>query len=44
MNAPSQQPPAVRTTCPNFGVGCGVLAQPDGYGGSRHLSAERRSP
>ena len=34
MNAPSPQPPAVRTTCPYCGVGCGVLAQPDGYGGA----------
>src|SRR5262245_22771721 len=33
MNAPSLQP-AVRTTCPYCGVGCGVLAQPDGYGGA----------
>jgi assimilatory nitrate reductase catalytic subunit len=24
----------VRTTCPYCGVGCGVLAQPDGYGGA----------
>jgi assimilatory nitrate reductase catalytic subunit len=34
MNAPSPQPPAVRTTCPYCGVGCGLLAQPDGYGGA----------
>jgi assimilatory nitrate reductase catalytic subunit len=34
MNAPSPQPLAVRTTCPFCGVGCGVLAQPDGYGGA----------
>jgi assimilatory nitrate reductase catalytic subunit len=34
MNAPSPQPLAVRTTCPYCGVGCGVLAQPDGYGGA----------
>ena len=32
MNAPSQHPPAVRTTCPYCGVGCGVLAKPDGLG------------
>ena len=25
-------PPAVRTTCPYCGVGCGVLAAPDGHG------------
>src|SRR4249920_690630 len=24
----------VRTTCPYCGVGCGVLAQPDGFGGA----------
>ena len=34
MNAPSQHPPAVRTTCPYCGVGCGLLAQPDGLGGA----------
>src|SRR5262249_45392715 len=34
MNAPSPHPPAVRTTCPYCGVGCGVLARPDGYGGA----------
>jgi assimilatory nitrate reductase catalytic subunit len=27
-------PPAVRTTCPYCGVGCGVLAVPDGLGGA----------
>ncbi len=27
------QPPAIRTTCPYCGVGCGVLATPDGLGG-----------
>ena len=32
MNAPSHHPPAVRTTCPYCGVGCGVLAKPDGRG------------
>jgi assimilatory nitrate reductase catalytic subunit len=26
---------AVRTTCPYCGVGCGVLASPDGHGGTR---------
>ncbi|MEA2870131.1 MAG: assimilatory nitrate reductase catalytic subunit, partial [Hyphomicrobiales bacterium] len=26
--------PAVRTTCPYCGVGCGVLAAPDGLGGA----------
>jgi assimilatory nitrate reductase catalytic subunit len=34
MNAMSPQPPTVRTTCPYCGVGCGVLAQPDGLGGA----------
>ncbi|HEX2511859.1 MAG TPA: molybdopterin-dependent oxidoreductase, partial [Xanthobacteraceae bacterium] len=34
MNAPAQHPPAVRTTCPYCGVGCGVLAKPDGHGGA----------
>ena len=34
MNAPLQHPPAVRTTCPYCGVGCGVLAKPDGRGGA----------
>ncbi len=34
MNAPAS-PPAVRTTCPYCGVGCGVLARPDGFGGAQ---------
>ncbi len=34
MNAPSQHPPSVRTTCPYCGVGCGVLAKLDGRGGA----------
>ena len=34
MNAPLQHPPAIRTTCPYCGVGCGVLAKPDGIGGA----------
>ncbi|RDV04591.1 nitrate reductase [Undibacter mobilis] len=34
MNAPAQHPPAVRTTCPYCGVGCGVLAKPDSHGGA----------
>jgi assimilatory nitrate reductase catalytic subunit len=33
MNAHAQAP-AVRTTCPYCGVGCGVLAIPDGKGGA----------
>ena len=34
MNALSNMPPVVRTTCPYCGVGCGVLASPDGQGGA----------
>jgi len=34
MNAPLQHPPAIRSTCPYCGVGCGVLARPDGRGGA----------
>ena len=34
MNATAAQSAAVRTTCPYCGVGCGVLAQPDGRGGA----------
>jgi assimilatory nitrate reductase catalytic subunit len=34
MNAPAQHPPAIRTTCPYCGVGCGVLAKPDGRSGA----------
>ena len=34
MNAPAHHPPAVRTTCPYCGVGCGILAKPDGRGGA----------
>jgi assimilatory nitrate reductase catalytic subunit len=34
MNAPVQHPPSVRTTCPYCGVGCGILAKPDGRGGA----------
>lgn len=34
MNAPLPHPPAVRTTCPYCGVGCGVLAAPDDNGGA----------
>src|SRR5271166_2333938 len=33
MNALPPSAPTVRTTCPYCGVGCGVLAQPDGHGG-----------
>src|SRR5262249_23084448 len=34
MNAPLAHPPAVRTTCPYCGVGCGIVAKPDGQGGA----------
>ena len=34
MNAPPSPPP-VKTTCPYCGVGCGVLARPDGFGGAQ---------
>ncbi|HXM30783.1 MAG TPA: molybdopterin-dependent oxidoreductase, partial [Xanthobacteraceae bacterium] len=34
MNAPTLHPPAIRTTCPYCGVGCGLLARPDGMGGA----------
>ncbi|MDQ8699559.1 molybdopterin-dependent oxidoreductase [Hyphomicrobium sp. LHD-15] len=34
MNAPLQAK-AVKTTCPYCGVGCGVLARPDGFGGAQ---------
>lgn len=34
MNAPAQHALAMRTTCPYCGVGCGVLAKPDGRGGA----------
>ena len=32
--APTASSPAVRTTCPYCGVGCGVSARPDGIGGA----------
>jgi assimilatory nitrate reductase catalytic subunit len=34
MNAPLPHSPAVRTACPYCGVGCGLVAQPDGRGGA----------
>ena len=34
MNAPAS-PPAVKTTCPYCGVGCGVVARTDGFGGAQ---------
>jgi len=35
LDAPSLQATATRTTCPYCGVGCGVLATPDGAGGAQ---------
>ncbi|HRF07977.1 MAG TPA: molybdopterin-dependent oxidoreductase [Xanthobacteraceae bacterium] len=35
MNMQAPIAPAIRTTCPYCGVGCGVLAQPDGLGGAK---------
>ena len=43
MNALSQHPPSVRTTCPYCGVGCGVLAKPDGHGGAE-ISGDPEHP
>src|SRR5262245_26368005 len=37
------QQPAVRTTCPYCGVGCGLLAAPDGHGGAT-ISADQAHP
>ncbi len=37
MNAHTELPAAVRTTCPYCGVGCGVLAKADGRGGAEIL-------
>src|SRR5436309_14461669 len=34
MNASALPAATVRTTCPYCGVGCGLLAQPDGRGGA----------
>ena len=34
MNAHAPTPPPVKTTCPYCGVGCGIIAQPDGAGGA----------
>src|SRR5262249_27302113 len=34
MTAPVQHGPAVRTTCPYCGVGCGLIVQPNGQGGA----------
>src|SRR5262249_60397367 len=37
------QPPQIRTTCPYCGVGCGLLAAPDGRGGAT-ISADAAHP
>jgi assimilatory nitrate reductase catalytic subunit len=42
MNAPAL-PPGVRSTCPYCGVGCGVLAAPDGRGGAA-ISGDTEHP
>ncbi|MFC0239996.1 molybdopterin-dependent oxidoreductase [Rhodopseudomonas telluris] len=43
MNASAQHPLAVRTTCAYCGVGCGVLAKPDGRGGAA-ISGDAEHP
>ncbi len=43
MNASAQHPLAVRTTCAYCGVGCGVLAKPDGSGGAA-ISGDPKHP
>ena len=41
MNAHAPAPTPVKTTCPYCGVGCGVVAQPDGAGGAEIAGDER---
>src|SRR6478752_7809814 len=43
MNAPAQHPPAIRTTCPYCGVGCGIIAKPDMQGGA-FIAGDPRHP
>ncbi|MEO6843509.1 MAG: molybdopterin-dependent oxidoreductase [Bradyrhizobium sp.] len=43
MTAADPAPPATRTTCPYCGVGCGVLATPDGDGGAS-ISGDTEHP
>ncbi len=43
MNAHTELPPPVRTTCPYCGVGCGVLAKADGQGGAE-ISGDPEHP
>ena len=42
MNAPHNRP-AIRSTCPYCGVGCGVLAKPEGRGGAT-VEADPKHP
>jgi assimilatory nitrate reductase catalytic subunit len=43
VNAHTEMPSAVRTTCPYCGVGCGVLAKADGQGGAE-ISGDPEHP
>lgn len=43
MNAPVQNPAAVRTTCPYCGVGCGVVATPE-PAGPVHIEGDGAHP
>jgi len=43
VNAHTELPAAVRTTCPYCGVGCGVLAKADGQGGAE-ISGDPEHP
>jgi assimilatory nitrate reductase catalytic subunit len=43
MNMQTPIAPAVRTACPYCGVGCGVLARPDGRGGAE-ISGDQDHP
>jgi assimilatory nitrate reductase catalytic subunit len=43
VNAHTELPPPVRTTCPYCGVGCGVLAKADGQGGAE-ISGDPEHP
>ena len=43
MNAHTDLPPPVRTTCPYCGVGCGMLAMADGQGGAE-ISGDPEHP
>jgi len=43
MNTLLSRSPIVRTTCPYCGVGCGVIAKPDGHGGAA-ISGDSNHP